>query len=51
MSEYEKRLAFISDKNNADAMAELKKNYTFHALKFEEGMEPWFDLWRRPLKK
>lgn len=45
---FEARLAFISDKNNAEEMEQLKKNYTFHALKFEDGMDRWFDLWRRP---
>ena len=29
-------------------MEKLKKEYTFHALKFEEGMDRWFDLWRKP---
>lgn len=44
---YQQRLAFIGDKNNAEEMEQLKKNYTFHALKFEDGMDRWFDLWRR----
>lgn len=44
---YQQRLAFIGDKNNAEEMEQLKKNYTFHALKFEDGMNRWFDLWRR----
>jgi hypothetical protein len=44
---FEARLAFINDKNNADEMERLKKEYTFHSLKFEEGMDRWFDLWRR----
>lgn len=44
---FEQRLAFISNKDNAEEMEMLKKNYTFHALKFEEGMDRWFDLWRR----
>ena len=44
---YKQRLEFIGNKNNAEKMEELKKNYTFHALKFEDGMDRWFDLWRR----
>lgn len=44
---YQQRLTFIGDKNNAEEMERLKKNYTFHALKFEDGMDRWFDLWRR----
>lgn len=44
---YKQRLEFIGDKNNAEKMEELKKNYTFHSLKFEDGMDRWFDLWRR----
>lgn len=44
---YQKRLAFIGNKDNADAMAELKKNFTFHSCKFEEDMERWFDMWKR----
>lgn len=45
---YEARLAFIGNKDNAEEMEKLKKEYTFHALKFEEGMDRWFDLWRKP---
>lgn len=44
---YQQRLVFIGDKNNAEEMEQLKKSYTFHALKFEDGMDRWFDLWRR----
>lgn len=44
---YKQRLEFIGNKNNAEKMEELKKNYTFHSLKFEDGMDRWFDLWRR----
>lgn len=44
---YKQRLDFIGNKNNAEEMEQLKKNYTFHALKFEDGMDRWFDLWRR----
>lgn len=47
---YRQRLDFINDKNNAPIMEQLKKDYTFHSLKFEEGMERWFDLWRKPKK-
>lgn len=48
MSDYEQRLAFINDKNNAEEMERLKKEYTFHALKFADNMDKWFDLWRKP---
>ena len=44
---YKQRLEFIGNKNNAEEMEMLKKNYTFHALKFEDGMERWFDLWMK----
>lgn len=44
---YKQRLEFIGNKNNTEKMEELKKNYTFHSLKFEDGMDRWFDLWRR----
>ena len=44
---YEARLAFIGKKNNAEEMKKIKKEYSFHALKFEEGMDRWFDLWRK----
>ena len=43
---YKQRLDFIGNKDNAEKMEQLKKDYTFHALKFEEGMDRWFDLWR-----
>lgn len=48
---FEQRLAFIGNKDNAEEMEKLKKEYTFHSLKFEEGMERWFDLWRRKKEK
>ena len=41
------RLEFIGNKVNAEEMEMLKKNYTFHALKFEDGMDRWFDLWMK----
>ena len=44
---YKQRLDFIGNKNNAGEMEQLKKDYTFHSLKFEDGMDRWFDLWRR----
>lgn len=44
---YKQRLEFIGNKDNAEKMEQLKKDYTFHALKFEEGMDRWFDLWRK----
>lgn len=44
---YKQRLEFIGNKNNAEEMEMLKKNYTFHALKFEDGMERWFVLWMK----
>ena len=44
---YKQRLDFIGNKDNAEVMEKLKKENTFHALKFEEGMERWFDLWKR----
>lgn len=45
--EFQKRLVFISDKNNEEEMKSLKEKYTFHSLKFKEGMMQWFDLWMR----
>lgn len=45
--EFQKRLAFISDKNNKEEMKTLKEKHTFHFCKFEEGMTQWFDLWMR----
>lgn len=36
--EFQKRLAFINNKNNEEEMKTLKEKYTFHSLKFEEGM-------------
>ena len=36
---YQQRLAFIGEKNDAEEMEQLKKNYTFHALKFEDCLE------------
>lgn len=45
--EFQKRLVFISDKSNEEEMKSLKEKYTFHSLKFEDGMERWFDLWMR----
>ena len=47
---YQQRLEFISNPNNKEKMEELKKNYTFHSLKFSEDMDRWFDLWRKPKK-
>lgn len=47
---FKQRLEFIGNKNNAEEMERLKKEYTFHSLKFEEGMDRWFDLWRKPKK-
>lgn len=44
---YKQRLDFIGNKDNAEKMEQLKKDYTFHALKFEESMDRWFDLWRK----
>ncbi len=44
---YKQRLEFIGNKDNTEEMEILKKNYTFHALKFEDGMDKWFDLWRK----
>lgn len=44
---YKDRLDFINDSNNKEKMEQLKAEYTFHSLKFEEGMDPWFDLWMR----
>ncbi len=40
-------LKHFKDKDNAEKMEQLKKDYTFHALKFEESMDRWFDLWRK----
>lgn len=37
--EFQKRLVFISDKNNKEEMKSLKERHTFHSLKFEEGMK------------
>lgn len=45
---FKQRLEFIGNKDNAEEMERLKKEYTFHSLKFEEGMDRWFDLWRKP---
>lgn len=53
---FEQRLAFINpdpkdkelvEKNKAE-MEQLKKDYTFHAVKFSDDMDRWFDLWRKP---
>lgn len=47
---FKQRLEFIGNKDNSEEMERLKKEYTFHSLKFEEGMDRWLDLWRRPKK-
>lgn len=47
---FKQRLEFIGNKDNIEEMERLKKEYTFHSLKFEEGMDRWFDLWRKPKK-
>lgn len=47
---FKQRLDFIGNKANADEMERLKKEYTFHALKFSDDMDRWFDLWRKPKK-
>lgn len=44
---YKQRLEFINSPSNKEEMEQLKKDFTFHSLKFEDGMEPWFDLWKR----
>lgn len=44
---YKQRLEFIGNPNNKAEMEQLKAEYTFHSLKFEDGMTPWFDLWKK----
>ena len=53
---FKQRLDFLNPQGKEQAeknkaiIEQLKKDYTFHALKFSDDMDRWYDLWRKPKK-